>query len=67
MDKLAAYLEEHDVSRREFAEKIGVTEGMVGHYLSGRRVPHLKRAFLIEQVTKGAVPAKEWQGAARCA
>lgn len=54
--KLKDYLEKHKIGRREFAEKLGVTDTAVTHWLNGRSQPKQKNMpRLIAAVTNGEV------------
>ncbi len=41
--------------QKKLAQALGVTEGMVSHWLHGRNQVTLERAILIERLTGGAV------------
>jgi DNA-binding transcriptional regulator YdaS (Cro superfamily) len=49
------YLAKHAMTHREFGQLVGLTEGMVSHYINGRHLPRLPTALRIEQVTNGEV------------
>ncbi len=42
-----------------FANAIGVSNGLVHHWFSGRSPVSLKKAFKIEKMTRGTVKAKD--------
>lgn len=52
--KLSAYLKKHRISQQSFAKSVGVTQGMVWHWLNGYPVT-AERALKIEEVTNGEV------------
>lgn len=55
--KLTQYLE--NTSQEEFAKAIGVTQGLVSHWVTGRtRIP-AERVLTIEQATGGLVTRHE--------
>ena len=63
MEKLAAYLEEHKISQREFARLIGIDNSVVSRFLSRDAKPKLATAVRIERATNGAVPVSAWMEA----
>lgn len=56
---LAEYLEDTKTSQDAFAEKLGVTQGLVWQWLSGRTRITPERAKQIELATGGAVSRRE--------
>jgi DNA-binding transcriptional regulator YdaS (Cro superfamily) len=60
MDQLEQYLTSHDMSQRDFAKLVGVSEPLVCQWRSGQRKPNLDNAFAIERATKGAIKASSW-------
>jgi DNA-binding transcriptional regulator YdaS (Cro superfamily) len=55
---LAAWI--GDRPQTAVAAQIGVPAMSLNHWLRGRRVPGLDHAITIEDVTRGAVPARAW-------
>ncbi|GAA6162597.1 hypothetical protein NBRC116590_03010 [Pelagimonas sp. KU-00592-HH] len=60
MTKLAQYLKDSQIRQEDFAEEIGVKQGTVSRFASGRGTPGLELAVAIEDATGGAVPARSW-------
>jgi plasmid maintenance system antidote protein VapI len=58
--KLLKYLNDHNISQTDFAEKIGVHFSYITHLIKGRRTPSLSTALRIERATCGAVPVTVW-------
>lgn len=56
---LDSYLEKSTETQAMFAEKVGVTQGMVGHWLHGRCRITPEMAKKIEDVTLGKVTRSE--------
>jgi len=52
---LRAYLKKHGLSQSAFAGKIGVTQGAVGHWVTGRHPVTPKWASRIVSKTRGEV------------
>lgn len=53
--KITEYLEKYGMTHRDFAAMIGVTEGMVSHYVTGRHLPKVETALRIERLTDGDI------------
>ena len=53
---IRAYREHQGLTQAQFAHQIGVTQGLIGHYESGRKLPSAKAAIRIEQATRGGLP-----------
>lgn len=53
--KLELYLESRNISRKEFAEMVGITRQAVDNYCSKRRMPTLDIAVKIVKLTKEKV------------
>jgi len=53
------YLKESGLSQQEFADRLGVTQGNVGHWLHSRHRITAERAIQIEEATHGAVTREE--------
>jgi DNA-binding transcriptional regulator YdaS (Cro superfamily) len=60
MEKLKSYLAGAEVTQKAFADMIGIHESVVSRFISGGAKPSLKTAGIIEQVTRGKVPAGCW-------
>lgn len=52
---LATYMQEHGLSQAEMADRVGVSQGMVSHWLRKRKAITAERARDIERATNGAV------------
>lgn len=52
---LAKYLEKHQLTQTEFAERVGVSPAMVSQWVTGYRPVAPKRALLIDSATNGEV------------
>ncbi len=59
-DRLEAFLYHRGLSRREFGRKLGVGEGVVSRWITGRRIPDRVSAVLIQKHTNGKVPVSCW-------
>lgn len=57
--KLRRVIKDMELTQREFAVLIGVTECMVGHVLKGRRNFGVKNAKRVEAVTRGIMTKEE--------
>lgn len=57
---LASYLKLHAIKQKDFARKIGVTDGYLSALISGSKTPSLAVAVTIERATGGAVPSASW-------
>ena len=60
MEKLTEHLAAFKISRRDFAQAIGVHESVLSRFINGHARPGLDSAVAIERVTGGAVPASSW-------
>lgn len=56
--KLTDYLKESQTTQDDFAERLGVTQGMVGFWVRGKP-PTPARAVQIERATQGAVTRQD--------
>lgn len=59
---LREYLKKYRITKKEFAQKIGVTNIAIWHYMAGRRTPSLERAKKIEEESDGLVKIHEIRG-----
>jgi DNA-binding transcriptional regulator YdaS (Cro superfamily) len=59
---LSAWLEAHDVSQFELAQKLGCDPKMVNLWATGRSEIGLIYAFMLERATGGGVPVAAWLG-----
>lgn len=57
---LADYLHLKKITQTDFAALIGVSQGMVTHYVLEQRVPVAEYIEVIERVTSGAVALADW-------
>ena len=52
---LPAYLEKHQLTQEQFAKKLGVSQGLVWQWLSGKQTITAERAVEIEKETDGEI------------
>lgn len=52
---IKAYMRRHKLSQRQFADRLGISRGMVWQWLNGYSSVTAERAKQIEDVTGGAV------------
>ena len=57
--KLDEYLFRVKMTKKEFAEKVGISRGYLQHLLSGIKNPSVKLAKKIEEATRGKVTKEE--------
>lgn len=57
---LEDYLDDQDMTQREFAELLGVTHQAVNQWLRGRRFPRRELIVKIEKITGGKVKPSDW-------
>ncbi|MEK7339172.1 MAG: helix-turn-helix transcriptional regulator [Candidatus Rhabdochlamydia sp.] len=57
--KLAEYLFRMKMTKKDFAEKLGISRGHLQHILSGTKNPSVKLAKKIEEETRGKVSKAE--------
>ena len=55
---IAAYLKKHGLTQKQFADKIGCTQGAVSQWLLGAQ-PSAERAVEIEKKTDGQIQRHE--------
>lgn len=55
MNIFKEYRRSHNLTQKELAEIIGVTQGCINHIEIGRRMPSAKLAVKIEAKTKGKI------------
>lgn len=60
MTRLARYLQEQSIPQKDFADMLGVSQGMVSRMASGSKRPSLFLAVKIERATGGNVPVESW-------
>jgi len=58
--KLDHYLKTHQISRRAFAEKIGMSVSAVNHWINEIRRPEDDIKRVIAEATEGAVMPNDW-------
>lgn len=56
---LSDYLKKHELTQSAFAERVGVTQGMVAHWVTGKHRVSAESAVKIEAATDGAVGKHE--------
>ena len=56
---LATYMQSHGISQSDMADRLGVSQGMVSHWLRGRKNITAEKARDIEIATNGAVRRHE--------
>ena len=59
MLKLDEYLFKTKMTKKDFAEKLGISRGHLQHILSGTKNPSVKLAKQIEEATGGKVSKEE--------
>ncbi|WP_051975381.1 transcriptional regulator [Cupriavidus necator] len=57
--KLAEYLETTKTSQAAFAKRLGVSQGLVYQWISGKRPVSAEQCPVIERLTEGAVACEE--------
>jgi len=57
--KLDEYLFRKKISKKDFADQLGISRGHLQHILSGSKNPSIKLARQIEEITKGKVTKEE--------
>lgn len=57
--KLPEYLFRMKTTKKDFAEKLGISRGHLQHILSGTKNPSVKLAKQIEEATEGKVTKEE--------
>jgi transcriptional regulator with XRE-family HTH domain len=60
MKHFLTYLTESGVKQSEFAERVGITQGMVSRLAHNLASPSLELAVAIERETGGAIKASDW-------
>lgn len=60
MEQLSQYLRKHRIRQMDFAEAVGVTQGVISRLVSGTVKPSLDLAVRIERATGGVVPVHAW-------
>ncbi|WP_184409744.1 helix-turn-helix domain-containing protein [Roseinatronobacter bogoriensis] len=60
MMTLHEYLKSNAIRQMDFAPRIGVTQGTVSRFCTGRAVPDIITAAKIQKETDGAVPMAVW-------
>lgn len=56
---IQAYLEKHQLSQKDFADSLGVTQGAVSQWIKGKTRIDEDRAADIIKVTRGEVTAEQ--------
>lgn len=57
---LKQFIKDSGVSQREWAQRLGITEGYLSRILSGEKKPSLDLAAEIERQTGKAIMAASW-------
>lgn len=60
MGQLSTYLRKNRIRQGEFADLVGVTQGLVSRLANGTSKPGLDLAVRIDKATRGAVPVHSW-------
>lgn len=60
MTKLSSYLKERRIRQADFAEQVGVSQGVISRLANGASKPGLDLAVRIERATAGSVSASTW-------
>jgi len=58
--KLHKYLHDRGLKHRYFADLIGISTSSLHHILTGRYLPNIRVAILIEQKTRNSVTVYDW-------
>lgn len=61
--KFSDYLKANRITAKDFAIRLGVSVGAVLKWRYGTRVPRLPEMLRIEEITSGAVTARDWASA----
>ena len=61
---LRVYIEQHNLTQAQFAEKAKIDESLISRYLAGDVVPGLANAAAIVKATEGEVNGQDWLSAA---
>lgn len=56
---IKTYLKKHECSQQEFADKIGVSQGLVWQWLEGHTRITAERALEIEEKTRGEIKRED--------
>jgi transcriptional regulator with XRE-family HTH domain len=57
---LVAWLREHEISQREFARRLNISQPFMNNLIAGRRTPTLELASTIENATNHVVKMQDW-------
>ena len=58
--KLTVWLVANEVSKVDFANRVGVKYWTLARWLNGKRLPSLTEAVAIENSTGGEIKTKDW-------
>lgn len=58
--QLLEFLIENDISQKDFAERINVSQSSISRYLTGEVTPTVLVAVKIKDETGGAVTCEDW-------
>jgi len=59
---LRRFMDKNSIGIQQMADQLGVAHSVVWRWRAGERIPELRFAFKIEDLTMGAVPARSWLG-----
>jgi transcriptional regulator with XRE-family HTH domain len=59
------YLTKQNISRADFARKLGVTGQAVSRWIGGQSIPRPETQLTVSEITHGEVPLEYWALAAR--
>ena len=65
MENLDRYIKGQGITRRAFANRVGIHPSMITRLIQGACLPSLDLAAAIERETSGAVSAVSWVSRAR--
>lgn len=51
MQLIRQFLEQQNLTQEDFAERVGVSQGVVSHWLSGKKRPSLDNLLAMAEVT----------------
>jgi len=58
--KLGHWLMDHDISNRQFAKQLNVSQPTVGRWIKGKTLPDVVTAKRITDLTDGMVTPADW-------
>ena len=60
MKKFRRWLKASGLSQRDAGRKLGIGQMAVSYYVTGKGLPSIRAAYLIEKGTRGAVRLRDW-------